>query len=137
MKGFGRVCPRGVRVGGESVSDRLRHERNQRTCCLSRGGLAGVKISFNARMGAKCFEDRLAKLVAEFGGVRGVFAGLGKILFNTPTLVITKSQHAVSLGVVVVLDGEGTLEMDDGHWVILVKEAFATGFKRCFSLAES
>ena len=24
-----------------------------------------MKISFNARMGAKCFEDRLAKLVAE------------------------------------------------------------------------
>ena len=43
MKGFGRVCPRGVRVGGESVSDCLRHERNQRTRCLSRGGLAGVK----------------------------------------------------------------------------------------------
>ena len=46
-----------------------------------------MKISFNARMGAKCLEDRLAKLVAEFGGVRGVFAGLGKILFN-PTFYV-------------------------------------------------
>ena len=45
MKGFGRVCPRGVRVGGESVSDRLRDERNQRARRLSRGGLAGVRFA--------------------------------------------------------------------------------------------
>ena len=96
-----------------------------------------MRISFNARMGAECFENSLAACVAEFGGVRGVFAGVFEVAFHAPTLVVALCQHAVCLGVVVVLDGEGTLEMDDGHWVILVKEAFATGFKRCFSLAES